>query len=254
MNKKAGPLALGQVGISDSFLPIYYQIQSIIQKDIEEGCLKPGDIIPGERKLAERYQVSVGTVRQAVAALVSEGYLLRRQGKGTYVAGTTIRPDEVHYNRFVRDFTDPEAVIRMHLLGIRTVPAIGGVNEALNIKPEQKLFEVRRSVFVDEEPVVYAVSYLPKQMFPDFDGLPPSRFAEVSLYIIVEQKYNLPTMHNRELFSVAPADEETAGILRVPAGEPLQRIELLAYTYKQKPYEFRTSLCLTTKRKILREF
>lgn len=70
----------------DSHIPIYYQIETEIKKLAETKDLKPGDLIPSEREFAEKYEVSRMTVRQAVNNLVNEGILVRRWGKGTFIA------------------------------------------------------------------------------------------------------------------------------------------------------------------------
>src|SRR4051812_20574632 len=70
----------------NSPIPIYYQLEEHIKGLIEEGVLKPGDVLPPEREYAEKYQISRMTVRQAFTQLVNEGYLFRLQGKGTFVA------------------------------------------------------------------------------------------------------------------------------------------------------------------------
>ena len=67
-------------------IPLYYQLIEMIRKDIETGVLKPGDIIPSERELSERYQISRPTVRQAIKELAYEGLLNREKGRGTFVS------------------------------------------------------------------------------------------------------------------------------------------------------------------------
>ncbi len=235
-------------------LPIYYQLLSIIQHEIEEGRLQPGNAILPERKLAERYKVSVGTVRQAIAALVNDGFLIRKQGKGTFVAGTHISPDSVRYYRFLRDFSDAEAAVTFEFKSIRRVPGSPEINASLKIGTGRDLYELKRVMFIDDTPVVYSLSYLPQSMFKGMDKFPASWFEKVALYVAIEQSYGLPTLFNKELLGVTRADKEVAGHLKVPVGSALLLIEMLAYTYRAKPYEVRKSFCLTSDRKLLREY
>ncbi len=72
-------------------IPAYYRLQMTILEDIEKGRWRPGECIPAERSLAELHNISIGTVKKALLNLVHEGYLHRIQGKGTFVAGTTLR-------------------------------------------------------------------------------------------------------------------------------------------------------------------
>lgn len=238
--------------LTDSPTPIYYQLRSIIQKDIEEGRLKPGNAILPERKMAEQFAVSVGTVSKAIATLVNDGFLIRKQGTGTFVAGTNINPDTVRYYRFVRDFSASELAIKIKFQKITKVPGFTDINAFLEIEAKQALFEIRRLVLVDEQPTAYSISYLPYQMFEDLGAIPSTRFEKIALYSTIEQSYGIPTLSNKELHSVILADKEIAAALQVRIGSPILLIEMLSLTYKEKPYEYRKSYCLTTRGKIMR--
>ncbi len=69
-----------------SSIPIYYQIEEIIRAQIDNMTLKPGDLLPSERELAEKYQISRMTARHALTNLVNQQLLYREKGKGTFVA------------------------------------------------------------------------------------------------------------------------------------------------------------------------
>ncbi len=88
---------------SASFSPLYKQIKELLLQSLETGEFKPGSVIPSEQELAVRFQVSQGTVRKAIDELSTENVLIRRQGKGTYVA-THHEPQESY--RFLRVATD----------------------------------------------------------------------------------------------------------------------------------------------------
>ena len=66
--------------------PKYRQLKEILKEQINKGKLKPGDRILAEERIAEKYEVSLGTVRQAMAGLVNEALIYKEQGKGTFVA------------------------------------------------------------------------------------------------------------------------------------------------------------------------
>lgn len=240
--------------ISISPLPIYYQLQTIIQRDIEDGRLKPGDSILPERKLAERYKVSVGTVRQAIAPLVNEGLLFRMQGKGTFVAGTTMDPDYVRSYRFLSDFAEAEAPITFTFRSLKKVAGRTDVNACLKIAVGQDLFELKRLMLIDNEATAYSISYLPQRMFKRLDETPSSRFEKIALHRIIEQTYGLATISRRELFNVVAADKEVAARLQIEPSSPVLLVEMMAYTHKKRAYEFRRSFCSTRSRRLLREY
>ena len=72
-----------------SFHPLWQQIRALIVRDLESGAWKPGEAIPSELDLAARFGVSQGTVRRAIDALADDNLVVRRQGKGTFVATHT---------------------------------------------------------------------------------------------------------------------------------------------------------------------
>ena len=234
-------------------MPIYHQLRAIIQNDIEEGRLKPGDAVLPERKMAEQFAVSVGTVRQAIAAMVRDGFLIRKQGTGTFVAGANLNPDSIRYYRFVRGFGAAEAVIKMKFLGINKVAGFPEINAYLEIEDTQNFFELKRLVRVDNEPTVYSISYLPCQLFKGLDEFPANRFEKIPLYSVIAEDYGMPTLSNQELQSAVLADKDSAAVLQVPVGSPILFIEMLSFTYKGKPYEYRKSYCVTSRNKLLRE-
>jgi GntR family transcriptional regulator len=240
--------------ISISPLPIYYQLQTIIQNEIEDGRLKPGDAILPERKLAEQYKVSVGTVRQAIAPLVNEGLLIRMQGKGTFVAGTTMDPDYVRSYRFLADFTEAESPITFTFKSLKKVAGSTRINACLKIAAGQELFELKRLMLIDNEATAYSISYLPQRMFKRLGEIPSSRFEKLALYRIIEQVYGVATISRRELFSAATADKKVAGLLHVEPGSPVLLIEMMAYTHKERAYEFRKNFCTTQSKRLLREY
>ena len=233
--------------------PAYFKLQIMIQAEIENGRWSPGQAIPPERALAESHQLSVGTVKKAILNLVNEGYLYRIQGKGTFVAGMTLQPESLRYYRFLEAFSDEEVELQIELIGLKVAKGIEPINSYLNLRMNQNLFEVTRLFYFEAQPMVYCVSYLPHKMFEDLANLPRQKFENIPLYIALEEIYGLPTISNSELVSAIPANGTTAKKLGIKKGSPVLLIEMLSYTYKQKPYEYRKSYCLTDKRAIYRE-
>jgi GntR family transcriptional regulator len=233
--------------------PVYFQLQKKLLEEIEEGRWSPGQIIPPERALAKSHQLSVGTVKKAILNLVNEGYLYRIQGKGTFVAGMTLQPESLRYYRFLEDFSDEEVELQIKLLDLKVIKGIDPVNRFLNLRMNQNLFKVTRLFYFDAQALVYCVSYLPHKMFEDLANLPRQKFENIPLYIALEEIYGLPTISNRELVSAVPADGITAKKMKIPKGHPVLLIEMLSYTYKQTPYEYRQSYCLTDRKAICRE-
>jgi GntR family transcriptional regulator len=233
--------------------PAYFKFQMMLQEEIENGRWAPGQIIPPERALAEAHHLSVGTVKKAILNLVNEGYLYRIQGKGTFVAGMTLQPESLRYYRYLEDFNDEEVELQIKLLNLKVTKGIDAINGFLKLRINQSLFEINRLFYHGPKPVVYSISYIPQKMFEDLSTLPKHKFENLPLYIALEEIYGLPTIYNHELISAVPADSVTARKLKIQKGSPVLLIEMLSYTYKQRPYEYRKSYCLTDNRAIYRE-
>ena len=234
-------------------LPVYYRLQVEIQNEIESGRWKPGESIPTEKVLAETHKVSIGTVKKALLNLVFEGYLYRIQGKGTFVAGTTLRRESLRYYRLLEHFENTEADLKVKFLELAEMRCFAPVMHYLNLNHRQKLYKIKRVFSSGKKPVVYTVSYLPHNMFKKLDQLPKTLFEKVTLYRMLEQKYGLPTIYNHELFQIGRADADIADILKIEADAPILFIEMLSFTYKDRPYEYRQAFCHTGRLKLFRE-
>jgi GntR family transcriptional regulator len=234
--------------------PIHYRLQQEIRGRIESGQWVPGSVIPPERKMAEDYAVSLGTVRTAVLNLVSKGLLYRIQGKGTLVSGTRMIRESIRYYRLVSDFNRKEAVLKLKLLDIETIENRPGINHRLKIPAGESLYRLRRLVLIKGKPVVYAISYLPCKLFKGLKEFRRSLFERVPLYLALEDHFGLTTLSNADLLSAVAADAETAVLLCIPEGRPILHVEMLAFSYRNRPYEYRISYCLTEDRKLLRKY
>ncbi len=234
--------------------PVYFRLQKQLQNDIESGRWAPGERVLPEKKLAEEHQLSVGTVTKAILNLVNEGYLYRIQGSGTFVSGNNLRFGSIRYYCFLKGFDDREENLKVKFLELKAVHGVETINRSLQIPPSQGLFQLKRVLLSGEKPAVYSISFLPQKMFKGLDRFPPSRFEKVSLYMAIEESYGLPTLLNRELLSAVQAEKESAAALEIAPGDPVLLIEMLASTYKERPYEYRRSYCLTEAKKVYRKW
>src|SRR5690349_13861933 len=136
----------GAVDVSPAFSPLYQQIKTLITRGLQEGDWKPGEAIPSEIELAQRYRVSQGTVRKAIDELAAENLLVRRQGKGTFVA--THAEEQIQY-RFLRLMPEDGPVTGMarHFLDCRRMRTPADVARALGLKAGEPALLVRRTLW-----------------------------------------------------------------------------------------------------------
>lgn len=228
---------------SPTFSPLYRQIKDFLIRSLEAGEWGPGDAIPSEGELATRFNVSQGTVRKAIDEMAAENLLVRRQGKGTFVA---THSDPRSFYRFLRLVPDDglvaHAVSDPRLCSI--VPATPEVAAVLRIPAGEKVVCVERLLHFNGEPVVLDQIYLVAELF---EGLTLERLrgGERSLYSVFESDFGVRMIHAEEHLRAVAADAYSAGLLGVQAGDPLLLVERTAYTYGNKPVEWRRGLYCT---------
>jgi GntR family transcriptional regulator len=102
------------------------------------------------------------------------------------------------------------------------------------------------------KPIIYCISFLPAKLCRGLEGVKKIYFEKYAFYIFLEQRFGISTIENRELYGATLANKDLAKILNLEEGHPVLEVEMLALTYKEKPYEYRISFCLTDEKKIRR--
>ena len=212
-------------------------------RSLEAGEWGPGGAIPSEAELATRFGVSQGTVRKAIDEMAAENMLVRRQGKGTFVATHT---DPRASFRFLRLVPDDGLLRQTHSQPIECwrAKAGGDVARMLNLDVGAPVVVVRRVLSFDITPVVADEIYLPADLFGDLD-LEILQAHEGSLYSLFEERYGVRMIRADERIRAVLADRMSAGMLEVEEGVPLLSVERVAFTYGNKPVEWRRGLYLT---------
>lgn len=233
------------------FKPLYEQIKALITESLIAGEWLPGASIPSEMELARRYGVSQGTVRKAIDVLAADNLLVRRQGKGTFVA--THNADDIKL-RFLRlaSANGQKELLENTLLSCQRRPANAALAHTLEIKPQSSVIEIKRLLSFSGRPVIFdhvAISAAA------FRGLNAERINAYtgSLYRMYEREYGVRMVRAAESLTAVAANGEIASALQVDAGYPLLRIERVAYTYGDKPMEWRLGLCVTDNHQYLNE-
>jgi GntR family transcriptional regulator len=225
------------------FSPLYRQIKELLVKSLQDGEWKPGELIPSEIELAARFQVSQGTVRKAVDELAAENLLVRRQGKGTFVATHHEPRAQFRFLRLVPD--DGEAgAPQSRFLECRRLRAPADIARRLDLRSGDPLVYVRRLLSFGAEPVVLDELWLPGAAFR---GLTAERLAEYKgpLYGLFETEFGTRMIRADEELRAVAADHAAAQALAVPEGTPLLQVERVSYSYGDRPVEVRRGLYVT---------
>jgi len=226
-----------------TFSPLYQQIKGLITQSLEAGEWKPGDMIQSEIELAGRYKVSQGTVRKAIDELAAENLLVRRQGKGTFVATHTEPRTQFRFLRLTPNEGEPRYP-ESTVLECKRVRAPAEIARALELKPGDPVITIKRVLAFSGLPCVLDELWLPGQAFR---GLTAERLTEskAPLYSMFENEFGTKMIRADEKVRAVAAEPGVAELLRVEAGSPLLLVERLTYTYGDKPVEVRKGLYAT---------
>ncbi len=220
-----------------TFSPLYRQIRGLMTQSLESGEWSPGRAIPSESELATRFGVSQGTVRKAIDEMVAEHLLVRRQGKGTFVAS---HDDPRSFFRFLRinaNYGELQA-LKSIPLDCRRAKAGPDVARTLMLDAGAPIVIVRRLLSFGDEPAVFDEIYLPGALFSDLT-LDILMGAETSLYSLFENRYGVRMIRAEERLRAVSADRVSAGLLQVADGCPLLLVERVTFSYADKPVEWR---------------
>jgi GntR family transcriptional regulator len=225
------------------FSPLYRQIKDLLLRSLDAGEWKPGELIPSEIELAARFQVSQGTVRKAVDELAAENLLLRRQGKGTFVATHHEPRAQFRFLRVVPDDSEP-APPQSRFLECRRLRAPAEIARRLELRSGDALVYVRRLLSFGAEPIVLDELWLPGTLFR---GLTAERLAEYKgpLYALFETEFGTRMIRAEEQLRAVAAERAAAQLLQVAEGSPLLQVERVSYSYGERPVEVRRGLYVT---------
>jgi GntR family transcriptional regulator len=230
-------------GSSPTFSPLYQQIKALLTQSLQSGEWKPGELIPSEVELAGRFKVSQGTVRKAIDELAAENLVVRRQGKGTFVA--THHEARAHF-RFLRLM--PDEGVPHHpdnkIIEVKRMRAPAEVARLLDLKSGDAVVYIRRVMSFDGAPTILEELWLPGLLFK---GLTAERLVEYKgpMYGLFESEFGTRMIRASEKIRAVGADSGAAQFLHVTEGAPLLCAERVSYTYGDKPVELRRGLYLT---------
>jgi GntR family transcriptional regulator len=240
---KSLPGAEVPADMAPAFSPLYQQIRGLLVRSLTLGEWKAGEALPAEPELAQRFKVSQGTVRKALDALTAEGLLVRRQGKGTFVA--THAEAQVQY-RFLRLMPDqgPREAMRRRFLDFKRQRAPADIARALDLKAGDGVLQLRRLLLSGETPVVLDDIWLPAR---PFRGLTAERLQAYRgpMYGLFEAEFGVQMIRAEEKIRAVAASDEEAGVLGVGRGAPLLLVERRSFTYADRPVELRRGLYRT---------
>ena len=227
----------------DLMNPLYIQIKKRITESLVSGLWHPGQSIPSEIELAQSYNVSQGTVRKAIDELAAEKILIRRQGKGTFVASHNEEHNQLRFLRLTSSLGDKEKLDNK-LISFEKEKASNGLAKTLGINSASTVVSIKRVLTFNEKPLILDLIKVPAA---SFRGLTPEKVIEKkgSMYRMYETDFGIQMLHAKEKIRAVTASAEAAELLGVSVDSPILSVERTSFTYDNKAIEWRLGLCLT---------
>ena len=223
-----------------SFSPLYRQIKGLILQSLQSGEWKPGEAIPSEIELAARYRVSQGTVRKAIDEMAADNLVVRRQGRGTFVATHAEQHVQFRFLKLVPDTGAPgsEGPAERDIIDCRRTRATADIARALALRAGDAVLQARRVLSYAGVPTIVEDLWLPAT---PFKGLTAERLSDYHgpMYALFETEFNVRMVRADEKIRALPATGGLELLLKVEQGTPLLSVERIAYTYKDVPMELR---------------
>jgi GntR family transcriptional regulator len=206
-------------------IPMYFRIQQDILEQIQMGTLKPGQQIPTEAELAQKYQVSRITAKRAMDELVHQGRAFRQQGRGTFVAQTRIR-EISGFGSFSEDIKARGLIPGSRVLLIKELVPDSELQSLLHLEKGEPAFQLKRLRLANGDPVAVETSYLPSRLFP---GLDHEDLVNQSLYALMKEKFHIvPTWADAEI-EARLATREEAELLNLETKKPVLAARRLTF-------------------------
>ncbi len=219
--------------------PLYEQVKQAVLAALAQGEWKQGDAIPPEKQLAERFGVSIGTLRKAIDELAAENILVRHQGRGTYVA---VHTRNHHFFKFFRIVGQDgsKSYPTTELLRFRRVKASAVAREKLELPAGAYVFEFLNVLSLNGDVVMADDVCLPESRFP---GLLEAHLRErtSTLYALYQDLFGVNVIATDERLRTCLAERTHARCLGVAEGSALLEIRRIAFSYNRQPVEWRVS-------------
>ena len=220
----------------DNHIPYYIQLMDILKEKVQHAEWAPGDQIPGEQDLCEHYQVSRTVVRQALRELEYEGVISRQKGKGTFISLPKISEGLVQkLTGFYQDMVERGLRPGTKVLHQNVIPSNDKIARFLNIKTGEKLIDIQRLRFINEEPIQVVTTYIPYEICP---ALASIDLTNCSLYEYLEKECEIFITKGRRYIEAVLANDFEAEILGIERGAPLLMLDSISYSEDGIPIEY----------------
>ncbi|HJV95082.1 MAG TPA: GntR family transcriptional regulator [Albitalea sp.] len=232
-------------------MPLYRVVKRALLRAVASGACAPGSALPSESELAASLAVSIGTLRKAVDELAAEHIVVRRQGRGTFVATHTADRQLLQFFALERDDGRREAP-RVEWLSLERGRAAGSAARALALRDGEPVLLIENSVWLQGEAVLHERLTLPAALFK---GLSEKRLHDwpSTLYQLYQAEFGVTVVRALERVRAIGADRAAARVLGLAPGAPVLQVRRAALSFGDQPVEYRVSIINTAHHEYLNE-
>jgi len=221
--------------LKNEAIPLYYQLETILRKRISSGELARGDLLPSEEALAKEYSLSRITVRQALSSLESDGLIVRKRGKGTFVSKKHTYLESPKFTGFIEDLISMGIRTKSKILDISMVEGPQNIQEHLELEVGTQLFRIEKIRLVEGSPFSYVLNYLP----PDIgQKIKKEDLIAKPLLMILEDDLGIKATEAVQSIEATIADTHVASLLGIRVGDPLLKGERTVFDVNHRPVEY----------------
>ncbi len=215
-------------------MPKYQQIKQNLLYEINNGMFQPGDKFYSEAELKKKYNVSGITAIKALQCLTNEGYLVRYQGKGTYVSKAR-RGKAVKFSD-IEKYSDAQERTEVLEVRLMTNPRIA---KELDLKPEEPFYFIKRLRLVKDQPIIVQKSYVISEFIKEEDVAHKEVFTSIYRRIRAEYGLDLYQAESKEITEIVfPTPDEERELLGLDEGEPSAFTRRYTYLFDGRTIEY----------------
>jgi GntR family transcriptional regulator len=220
--------------LKDKGIPLYYQVETVLRNKIFSGELPPAFTLPSEDALAQEYQVSRITIRQALSLLEKDGLVIRKRGKGTFVSEGVAIPESPKWNGSIEDLILMGIKTTTELLDLSKIDPPEIIKQRLKLTDGQ-VVRIEKIRLVEQSPFSYVINYLPLEIGRKINS---DDLAIKPLLMILEDNLGVVAARAEQTVEATIADSRVASLLDIRVGDPLLKVERVVYDPNQRPIEY----------------
>jgi GntR family transcriptional regulator len=216
-------------------VPLHEQIKSSVIKAMRAGIISPGEKLPTENEICQKFGVSRPVVRQAYSRLAQDGLVERKRGIGTFVKPLSVGEFITHIFSYKEE---------LNILGkkpgtVLVASDIMGFDEdifsKLHLEKKDKCLKIERMRYANDQPFTFIKNYVPIKIFP---GLEKYDFSKESLYHILTTQYDAEPVKSYRTLYAGIINIKEAGYLQVSVNSPINMLESLTFDKYDRPIDY----------------